>query len=111
MAGSGRKAHPEGQYALQGVVGRPSRRAGSGQEALLASWSDRESLLEGCKALPEGREALPEGRESIPEVRGSWVWLESPHGRPRVVGSPSRRVGRPSLRAGSGWEALTEGRE
>ena len=69
------------------VVERPSRRAGSGQEA-------RAQGRHWLVALLEGREALLKKRE----------WSGDPPGGPGVVGRPSRR-------AGSGQEALLDGRE
>ena len=82
-----------GSHGQPGVVGRPSRCAGSSQ-----------------KSLPEGREALSEGREwSEDPPRGSGALpevLEWSVGFPRGLGV----VGRQSWRAGSGQEAITDGR-
>ena len=69
------------------VVGRPTRKAGSGRVALQRAGSDRESLKEDWEDLPEDQE-----------------WSGGP---PRVSGV----VGRASQKARSGWEALTKGRE
>ena len=71
-----------GHTEEQGVVGRLSRRAGSGREA-----------------LPEGREVLPECQEWFGcTPRGPGV-VEKPGG-PGVVGRPSRMVGGPPRGSG-----------
>ena len=80
------------------MVGRPSRRAGSGREALPA----------GCERLggppggtgvdgsPSQRAKL--GQEAIPD---SQEWSGGPPGGLGMVGRPSRRAGSPLWRVGS----------
>ena len=61
------------------MVGRPSRRSGSGRETL--------------PEVQRYQETLPEsgtGRETLPEVR---KWLADPPGGPEIVGRPSQRSG------------------
>ena len=114
---SGQKGHPKGP----GVVWRPSRRAGSGREALLEGHEDllkdREWSEGPSQRAGSGREAFPQGRERTrgppgrPRVVGraipkGQVWLECPPGRPGVVRRPSQQVGRTSKSARSGREAL-----
>ena len=67
------------------MVGKTSQLAGCNHEA-------HPDGLEWYEAQPDGREALPKGRDR----------LGNPPGGPGEVGRPSRR-------AGSGWEALLEG--
>ena len=75
------------------VVGRSSRGAGSGREALAEGW---EKLLEGRGSLSEGQEPLPKDRE----------WLGVLFGGPGVVGMPSRRAGFVLKALLEGWEWL-----
>ena len=87
-----------------GVVGRPSRRAKSGQDAITEDREWSGGLPEGLKVVGSGREAITKG----------WERSEDHHGGSGVVGRQYRRARssrRPLLRVGSGWEAILEGRE
>ena len=97
MVGNGRDALLEGQETLQEgrewsggptgrqrVVVRPSRMAGSGQEAPQEGCERSKGFSGGAGVVGNGRDALPKG--------------------PGVVGSPSRR-------AANGRKALPEGRK
>ena len=103
------------------MVGRPSRRAGSGWEACRwagvvrrpywrvlsvrkLKWLKFPNGGPGVIGRPsqrakDGREAIPEGRE----------WSGGPNKGPGVVVRPSRRVDRLYRRDGSGRESLMEG--
>ena len=74
------------------MVGRPSRRVGSGREA-----------------LTKGQEDFPHGREWSGGLPGEPGVVGRPFQRAGRVGRPLRRVGKPSRRAVSGQEALPEG--
>ena len=79
------------------VVGRPSRRFGSG----------RERLLEIQKWL----ETLPEVRKSSEAILDVRIWSGDPPGVPELIVTPSRRSGsgrRPYRRFASGWETFLE---
>ena len=79
------------------VVGRQSRRDGS----IRNSYRRAEMVIRPSCWAGNSRKALLEGQE----------WSKGPPGGQGVVGRSSQRVGRPSRRAGSIWEAHPEGRE
>ena len=78
MSGSGQEALPEfrvwsGSFSVGlGVVGRPSRRSGSGRKALA-------EVREGSEGPPGGPKVVGSGREALPEVRD---WSGGPPGGP-----------------------------
>ena len=114
MSGSDRDALPYvfqllgGPPEFPGMVGRPFRMSGCWREALLVlrEWSGDPT---GCPEAPSGRPVVvgcpsrmfESGREAFPNVR---KWSGGPPGCPGVVRSPS-------LKSGSGWEALPDVRE
>ena len=102
MSGICREAFPDvrewsgGPQGYLGVVGRPSRRSGSGREALKIIWEwsgtlpdvrDWSGFPPGCPGVvgkPYRRSGS--GREALPDVR---EWSGGPTGCPGLVGSPS----------------------
>ena len=101
MSGSARDALPD----VRGEVGMPSRKIGSGLEALLdvrkalpdvREWSGGPSGCPGEVGRPFRMSGS--GRKPFPDIQ---EWLGDPPGSLRVVG-------RPSQMSGNGWEALPD---
>ena len=90
------------------MVGRSSRRSGSGWKALPEVWEWSGGTLEGLRVVGKPSRRSGSGREALPMVR---EWSADPSSGPGEAGRLSRwsgNVRRPSQSSGSDWEAFLE---